>query len=306
MRSAALWIPVIGAAALLGTGLGIVGVSVQSRTQVTPTAAMVDATPTRASVPTVRAEVPQVSDRVIAPPSIVPAMVDPKLVLPERAPVELPPSPAPTVAQATVRGTGGSGLIIRSTPGGQRIASASEGEHVVDLGERREVDGRRWMRVRAADGVEGWAAVEFLTVASSPSEPAPAPITVAPTSTPIRPAEVPTSVPVIPPTVPPPMPLPNVLPTPTRAAPSNPAPVAPAPACCRRCTTGRACGNSCISASRNCNVGPGCACNASMQSESADLVSMTPEELEAEAVLLAELNAEPSPCEVLALVEGVE
>jgi hypothetical protein len=31
--------------------------------------------------------------------------------------------------------------------------------------------------------------------------------------------------------------------------------------CCRVCTTGKACGDSCISASATCNVGPGCACN---------------------------------------------
>lgn len=32
--------------------------------------------------------------------------------------------------------------------------------------------------------------------------------------------------------------------------------------CCRICTVGRACGNSCISARLNCRVGVGCACNA--------------------------------------------
>ena len=31
--------------------------------------------------------------------------------------------------------------------------------------------------------------------------------------------------------------------------------------CCRVCTTGKACGDSCISKSKTCNVGPGCACN---------------------------------------------
>ena len=33
-------------------------------------------------------------------------------------------------------------------------------------------------------------------------------------------------------------------------------------ACCRICTVGRACGNSCISARYTCRVGAGCACNA--------------------------------------------
>jgi hypothetical protein len=30
--------------------------------------------------------------------------------------------------------------------------------------------------------------------------------------------------------------------------------------CCRVCTTGKPCGNSCISRDKNCNVGGGCAC----------------------------------------------
>ena len=40
---------------------------------------------------------------------------------------------------------------------------------------------------------------------------------------------------------------------------------APAPralACCRTCSTGKACGDSCISRSLTCHKGPGCACNA--------------------------------------------
>lgn len=56
---------------------------------------------------------------------------------------------------------------------------------------------------------------------------------------------------------------------PAVAVPTAP-PVAPAPprpppqtrSCCRYCTTGKACGDSCISRTRNCNQGAGCACNA--------------------------------------------
>jgi hypothetical protein len=32
-------------------------------------------------------------------------------------------------------------------------------------------------------------------------------------------------------------------------------------ACCKICTTGKACGNSCISRNDICHVGPGCACD---------------------------------------------
>ena len=37
---------------------------------------------------------------------------------------------------------------------------------------------------------------------------------------------------------------------------------APLGACCRICSTGKACGNSCISRALNCRVGVGCACDA--------------------------------------------
>jgi hypothetical protein len=44
------------------------------------------------------------------------------------------------------------------------------------------------------------------------------------------------------------------LPVPPKAAPAK-------PACCRICTTGKACGNSCISRTATCRQPPGCACN---------------------------------------------
>lgn len=52
-----------------------------------------------------------------------------------------------------------------------------------------------------------------------------------------------------------------------QAAPLISPPVAPAPppqqrACCRYCSSGKACGDSCIARSNTCRRGPGCACNA--------------------------------------------
>ena len=43
----------------------------------------------------------------------------------------------------------------------------------------------------------------------------------------------------------------------TGAAPASPM------ACCKICTKGKACGNSCIHQSYTCHKGRGCACNAS-------------------------------------------
>lgn len=46
---------------------------------------------------------------------------------------------------------------------------------------------------------------------------------------------------------------------------ADPSPVAAPPpptrTCCKICRTGKACGNSCISRSKTCRKGPGCACN---------------------------------------------
>jgi hypothetical protein len=36
---------------------------------------------------------------------------------------------------------------------------------------------------------------------------------------------------------------------------------APASVCCKVCTKGKACGNSCISKSKTCHKASGCACN---------------------------------------------
>lgn len=33
------------------------------------------------------------------------------------------------------------------------------------------------------------------------------------------------------------------------------------PVCCKICTVGKACGNTCISRDKTCHVGPGCACD---------------------------------------------
>jgi len=39
------------------------------------------------------------------------------------------------------------------------------------------------------------------------------------------------------------------------------------PTCCRVCTAGKACGDSCIAANLTCRQGAGCACNGSLDYE---------------------------------------
>lgn len=80
------------------------------------------------------------------------------------------------------------------------------------------------------------------TTGSAPATPSPTP----------RPTPKPTSVPT---------PKPTPKPTPRPTAKPTPRPTSPPPACCKVCSTGKACGDSCISRSNTCHVGPGCACN---------------------------------------------
>jgi len=168
MRGASLWGLVIGVAVIIGSGVGAVVAAVEggSPPPTIPVASVATMTP--AVIPQAAAGLPQ-------PPTIVPtaAPSTPTPLPPPATATSVPPTPTPVGPQATVRGTGDSGLIIRDAPGGSRIASASEGETVADLGTQTESGGRRWHRIRAPDGTEGWAAAEFLAGPAGPLAPTP-------------------------------------------------------------------------------------------------------------------------------------
>lgn len=51
--------------------------------------------------------------------------------------------------------------------------------------------------------------------------------------------------------------------TPTWCAELVPLQCVPASACCKVCSKGKACGDTCISPKKACHVGRGCACDAS-------------------------------------------
>src|SRR5207237_10469684 len=97
-------------------------------------------------------------------------------------------------------------------------------------------DGNHWHQVVAPDGTSGYYPDATTQAAPPPPKPATLPPTVGPTptATTLRPA-------------------PTVRPTqvPTLPGPANPR------ACCRLCTTGQACGNSCIARNLTCHVGLG-------------------------------------------------
>ena len=89
----------------------------------------------------------------------------PAAVAPAPLPTLTPmPSPSATPAPRPLVITGsGQGLFLRARPGqGEIIRSYPDGTAVTPLGDETEVDGRRWLRVRAPDGREGWMAAEYL------------------------------------------------------------------------------------------------------------------------------------------------
>ena len=118
---------------------------------------------------------PTAAPVVLATP--VPTAPPPTVI---RPPVESTAPPSPTIAAPTplvaaqlyVFNTGGQGLTMRQSPGGEPIGVISDGGALTPTGELEEAAGRRWTKVRDAQGREGWVAAEFLT-ATAPAPAAP-------------------------------------------------------------------------------------------------------------------------------------
>jgi hypothetical protein len=77
-------------------------------------------------------------------------------------------TPTPLPVTAVVRGTGGSGVFVRDTPGldGKKIASLQEGDVIQVIGDPVEKDGTLWIPIRMAGGQTGWMALEFCATAT--------------------------------------------------------------------------------------------------------------------------------------------
>jgi hypothetical protein len=87
------------------------------------------------------------------------------------------PRPEPTAtrtplpSQLWVANAGRDGVILRDAPGtGGRVVGHRDGIRLVPLGEEVRLDGRRWLRVRDPQGLEGWIAAEFVS-ATPPATP---------------------------------------------------------------------------------------------------------------------------------------
>ena len=84
----------------------------------------------------------------------VPPTLSPPVATATAAPT---PRPTPTGERVMIGNTGGIGAVLRADPvSGQPVGSLRE-QQVLDVLERRNVPGSGdWVRVRTADGMEGW------------------------------------------------------------------------------------------------------------------------------------------------------
>lgn len=102
-----------------------------------------------------------------------------------------------------------------------------------------------WYNVRTAAGKIGWLGASVVEVVGGSGEnDVPVAVTVPAPPTPTNTPRPPN-----------PTPVPNPPPT-------NPPPPSSNGGCCRVCSVGKACGNSCINRNYTCHQPPGCACNA--------------------------------------------
>lgn len=97
--------------------------------------------------PTARSRFAPLDDRV--PPTL-----SPPVATATAAPT---PRPTPTGERIVIGNTGGLGAVLRADPVTGRPLGALRDAQVLDVLERRNVPGSGdWVRVRTADGTEGW------------------------------------------------------------------------------------------------------------------------------------------------------
>ncbi len=161
----AVGVPLTGLVALLAltglvvlTGLGsyfIPGLPGPPPT-VTPTAALPSATP----APPTETPTP--------PPTATPTL--PRV---EPTPTPSPtPTPQPTPVYARINSPIGDGAVIRSEPGSGSVVNSLLNDTLVEvLPETRQVNNTVWVRIRTANGIEGWILQAVLVTATPAPNP---------------------------------------------------------------------------------------------------------------------------------------
>ena len=77
------------------------------------------------------------------------------------------PTATPVICRASIEETGGTGLTLRDSPGGEEIRILAEGSIITLLeDEPVETNNFIWRKVRVIGGEEGWVAQDFLRIAA--------------------------------------------------------------------------------------------------------------------------------------------
>jgi hypothetical protein len=98
-----------------------------------------------------------------------------------------------------VANTGGQGLTMRRSPGGDAVAVLPDGTVLTTTGEEQPSNGRQWRQVRDAQGREGWVAADFLSAEAPPLQPTRvvSPVAASPTPLPRAPLPPTSTLPIL-------------------------------------------------------------------------------------------------------------
>ncbi len=100
----------------------------------------------------------------LATPAVPPTATPPPRPTPTPTPLPATATPVPdTPAVMLVGNTDGLGVYIRRTPrAADKIRAWQDGTKMEIIGPAVDSEGRKWLKVRAPDGVEGYIPIEFL------------------------------------------------------------------------------------------------------------------------------------------------
>jgi hypothetical protein len=79
----------------------------------------------------------------------------------------------PTPPAAVVTGTGGAGVLLRDTPGGESTSGLIEGLPVLIIAGPETFGAEAWLQVRVSDGREGWILARYIATLTPTPSPTP-------------------------------------------------------------------------------------------------------------------------------------
>ena len=104
-----------------------------------------------------------------ASPTATRAMPTPTLALAATPTVTVAPTISTLPPRLMVANTGGQGVMLRKTPGGDAIRAWADGSVMQTAGADQVAAGRTWRNVKDPAGNVGWIAADFLIVAPASS-----------------------------------------------------------------------------------------------------------------------------------------